>query len=255
MKIDLPHKKLIAAKRIKLLNGLFDANKETLLEADDEKIEQNQMKTWMVAAIDGRNDATQSAKTVAHCQNLMLNIRPFQRAVLFCNSISGSWPIEIKHIPKMDKNGYSHWCIKELWKHVTTDFVLIVQHDGYIINPQSWSEEFLNYDYIGAPWPHYLTDNGNVGVGNGGFSIRSKRLCKEVANCSLPHKGLNEDVYICRKMVANKAYSKEIKFAPVSVAAKFAVETWIRIHGEQNVNENNVFGFHMFGGPRRKPVK
>ena len=31
--------------------------------------------------------------------------------------------------------------------------MLIVQDDGFIINKNLWDEEFLSYDYIGAPWP------------------------------------------------------------------------------------------------------
>ena len=32
---------------------------------------------------------------------------------------------------------------------------------------------FLEYDYVGAPWPPNQDDN-SYGVGNGGFSLRSK---------------------------------------------------------------------------------
>ena len=40
-----------------------------------------------------------------------------------------------------------------------------------------FSERFLNCDYVGAFWPHHQ----EFCVGNGGFSLRSRKLI-----CSLP---------------------------------------------------------------------
>ena len=34
-----------------------------------------------------------------------------------------------------------------------SEYVLIMQDDGFVINPDKWNDEFFNYDYIGAPWP------------------------------------------------------------------------------------------------------
>ena len=31
-----------------------------------------------------------------------------------------------------------------------TDFVLTIQHDGFILNPDAWRDDFFDYDYIGA---------------------------------------------------------------------------------------------------------
>jgi len=58
---------------------------------------------------------------------------------------------------------------------------LLVQPDGFVINPDKWDNQFFEYDYIGAPWeqvPHsYLDPWGKPHrVGNGGFSFRSKKL-------------------------------------------------------------------------------
>ena len=62
-----------------------------------------------------------------------------------------------------------------------------------------WDPKFLNYDYIGALWPHYKENQ----VGNGGFSLRSKKLLEssrklieENPDYNLP---LIEDDYICRE--------------------------------------------------------
>ena len=43
---------------------------------------------------------------------------------------------------------YSKFCLTELPSLITTDFVLIIQLDGYILNMDAWKDTFLDYDYI-----------------------------------------------------------------------------------------------------------
>lgn len=74
---------------------------------------------------------------------------------------------------------YSYFCLKCLLPFITTSHILIIQYDGFATNPQYWSDEFFDYDYIGAPWVgrHWdLMANKALCVGNGGFSLRSKKL-------------------------------------------------------------------------------
>lgn len=64
---------------------------------------------------------------------------------------------------------------------VTTDFNLCVQSDGFAVNAESWDDAFLEYDYVGAPWPWMWGGGPNWAgpiVGNGGFSLRSRKLYK-----------------------------------------------------------------------------
>lgn len=67
---------------------------------------------------------------------------------------------------------YSIFMLKEIWKYVDTKYMLVVQSDGFVINPQSWNDEWKQYDYIGA-----LFNQWDL-VGNGGFSFRSTELMK-----------------------------------------------------------------------------
>jgi hypothetical protein len=69
---------------------------------------------------------------------------------------------------------YQQFCINEMNNYFDTDYVLTFQSDGFILNPDAWTDEFFNYDYIGAPWAHT--------VGNGGFSLRSKKLMNFVSD-------------------------------------------------------------------------
>lgn len=126
---------------------------------------------------------------------------------------------------------YSKFIVKDLNNYINTDHVLIFQNDGFISNVKAWDEEFLNYDYIGAPW--WYDDENNVG--NGGFSIRSKKLLDILSNDDHIQDTDPEDHNICR--VYGDYLKKEhgIKFAPERLAEKFSVE---------NGNYSNQFGFH-----------
>ncbi len=140
------------------------------------------------------------------------------------------------------KEAYSKFILKELYKYIDTPYALIVQHDGYVRNPEAWLNEFLEYDYIGATW--WYKDGKNVG--NGGFSLRSKKLLELCAN--LPTNATHpEDHIICRDM---RPYleSKGIKFAPETLANQFSFEGY-----NQPGTYTNQFGFHGSRAFRKPP--
>jgi hypothetical protein len=149
--------------------------------------------------------------------------------------------IEIHHVYIHSYQEYSRFCIKELNNYVDTDFCIIYHTDGFIINPHLWNNEFLNYDYIGAPWPLYFKwVDPNKRVGNGGFCLRSKKFLEE--STKLNYTGGNEDYQLCYvfdEILKNKG----IKFAPVELASKFSLE----MNNEFNTDINKVFGFHGTG--------
>src|SRR3990167_11294478 len=43
--------------------------------------------------------------------------------------------------------------VYELHRYVLTSHALLIHADGYVINPDLWNPDWLQYDYIGAPWP------------------------------------------------------------------------------------------------------
>jgi hypothetical protein len=138
---------------------------------------------------------------------------------------------------------YNRFCLFDLTKFINSEFALIVQYDGYILRPDKWKEYFLDYDYIGAPWPDGEQWN-YIRVGNGGFSLRSKKLLNSMNNIGLPFSnkefGYNsEDMQLCNYYRAELENSG-IRFAPVYVAAEFSHEL--------DVPENcpEPFGFHKF---------
>jgi len=115
---------------------------------------------------------------------------------------------------------YSRFMLKELVRHVATDFVQIVQWDGYVINGAAWTDEFHDYDYIGARW-WFREDGWNVG--NGGFSLRSRRLLEALQD---PEVGIDhpEDNAICLAHRALLQARYGIRIAPAELADRYAFE-------------------------------
>jgi hypothetical protein len=155
-------------------------------------------------------------------------------------------------IPQIDYLGYQRFMIEALNGYVQTDHCLIIQADGFILDPTRWRSQFLEYDYIGAPWPEVVAVHGREKrflkldknpVGNGGFSLRSKRLLETTS--ALRFDSLNfqvkvEDVLICHYLYD---YMRDagIQFAPPQIAALFSIEDTSGLYGQ---SFNSVFGFH-----------
>lgn len=158
---------------------------------------------------------------------------PFKRAIFLSDveiSMSGVEWIKIPRIGSREE--YSRFVVKSLNRHIDTSHVLLIQWDGYIVNPAAWSEEFLDYDYIGAPWGFH---QDNHRVGNGGFSLRSKRLLEALADPDILELD-PEDEAICRRYRTLLEQRHSIRFAPESLAARFSFET--------TYPEGIPFGFH-----------
>jgi hypothetical protein len=100
------------------------------------------------------------------------------------------------------------------------DKVLIYQEDSFMFNGYRM-KEFLEYDYIGAPWIKDERHN-SYNVGNGGFSLRNPNIMIEIAKriTNKEDYEIPEDVYFTKKMLE---YSLG-KLASWDVAKGFATE-------------------------------
>ena len=54
--------------------------------------------------------------------------------------------------PLKSPKDYNYFIIYDLFKYINTSHVLIVQYDGFVVNPNKWNKLFFEYDYIGAPF-------------------------------------------------------------------------------------------------------
>jgi len=159
---------------------------------------------------------------------------------------------------KISFKEFSYYCIYKLIEHVDTDYMLMIQPDGFIINPDCWTDEFLDWDYIGAPWPirddAYIDPFGNHHrVGNGGFTLRSRKVLEVPQIEDIPFEvnqgtfykhmnagAYNEDGNIC---VHNRHLFEKhgVKFAPVELAVRFSQE--LPVPEAEGVRP---FGFHRY---------
>src|SRR3954451_3005171 len=103
-----------------------------------------------------------------------------------------AWVESIPHLGDID--AYNDFVLKQLYAYVKTSLALVIQHDGFVLNPSRWTDDFRRWDYIGAPW---AVDGERI-VGNGGFSLRSRRLLERLAAPDVVRPaGTPEDWFVC----------------------------------------------------------
>jgi len=191
----------------------------------------------------------------------------FEKVTLFSNLKSLEFEnVENININKFKSiNQYSDFVLG-LNSFVSSDFVLIIQDDGHILNNNKWSSDFLKYDYIGAPWPSsnkwikrfekygdstYKIVKENIKfnrVGNGGFSLRSKKFLEYTSGFQSCN-NFSEDIFLCL-LNFEKSREYNIKFPSVQTSLEFSYETPLKGYKLKKeaknveINIENHFGWH-----------
>jgi hypothetical protein len=135
----------------------------------------------------------------------------------FVEDIKNKLNIEIYIIPICNSNltikDYNYLLTnKKFYEVIPTDIVLIFQTDTLILN-KDIIYDFLEYDYVGAPWRNERT------VGNGGLSLRNKNKMIEI----IEKRGTcneNEDFYFSFP----QKYNIDIKKPSFEKGMRFSVE-------------------------------
>jgi len=141
--------------------------------------------------------------------------------------------VEIAAItPLRSRDAYSNFVLKGLLPFVTTGHVLIVQWDGYAVSPGAWDPANVDCDYLGAKWSWH---KDAMRVGNGGFSLRSRRLLLALQDPRIELVDA-EDTTICRTFRPLLEREHGIRFGSEALADKFAFEAAYPI--------GKPFGFH-----------
>lgn len=167
-------------------------------------------------------------------------------------------PANIEHIKINKFLTMDDWCksiVYDLYKYVKTDYVILIHADGFIVNPDQWTDDFLDYDFIGAPWPipkdgySYRDELGNIiRVGNS-VSLRSRALLELPTILKLQWESdagyFHEDGFIC---VKNRHILSEngIRFADLNIAKYFSHEIMI-----PELEGIKPFAFHKWAGTNK----
>ena len=151
---------------------------------------------------------------------------------------------------------YNYISLRLLPAVVDSDFNILIQPDGFAVNKNAWTDEFYNYDYMGAVWPHMIHGEN---IGNGGFSWRSRKLYdalidwqpsyegKDWLGLSDPHYHVLEDgtLTMPEDALIASPYRKHmesrynLKYAPEHIANQWSLE-----QPSHPSLIGNSFGFH-----------
>lgn len=160
--------------------------------------------------------------------------------------------ITVHFVESGPREDYERQIICDLPKWFSTEFCLFQEWDSAIINPSAWNPNWLKYDFIGAPWPYDFHEPGYPPcirencVGNGGFSLRTRRFANETSmlftELAPPLSGLLSDAWICR--TAEPYLDRAgMRFAEEDEALKFSCENrfyngQFGIHGKNTIAMN-----------------
>ena len=167
-----------------------------------------------------------------------------------------------KRCHHIDYLGYSLFMMHGLYAYIETDYCLVVQDDGWVLNGKNFKPEYYDYDYIGAP-SHCAFGDGNLYlhftwtqatepvkvVQNGGFSLRSKRFLEACNKHGIMHlnaneiHGWNEDAQlsaILKPVLQSYGY----KYCPDEIAKYFSMEYVGHGFHQEWFDYNKLLGHH-----------
>lgn len=159
-----------------------------------------------------------SIKVLEHCKQ-----KVDFGAVKFLTSIPTDYPHAVKIVPLNSLIAYSIFMLTRFHNYIDTEHVQIIQRDGWILNPQSFDQSWLELDFIG---PLFMQMNR---CGSGGFSLRSKKIMQDIAEVMPKWDGTQRDAEKIQSHInfyedgelTLTQFSKNYKIATNEQAAKY----------------------------------
>lgn len=118
------------------------------------------------------------------------------------------------------REDYGHLLMTpDFWDQLICEKILIFQTDTGVLRNDIL--RFMQYDYVGAPWPWTPLD---LPVGNGGLSLRSRKWMTYIARrfgaLGAPAGDCSEDLFFCHRL----RDCWDAKLPSPTLAAEFAIE-------------------------------
>jgi len=124
------------------------------------------------------------------------------------------------NVDNLSIDDYNKLLLSEnFYSYIPTEIFLIFQTDTLICeNQKTLINDFLQYDYVGAPWSFkHIGEKGRVG-GNGGLSLRKKsKMLEKIRNCNNDENQF-EDMYFSNSC-------SMLNFPEFTKAKNFSIET------------------------------
>lgn len=196
----------------------------------------------------------QTFKTQGVMPSVLVVNQPTKLTTAFCDKYSIELQVAKNLVPGKDIRSLCIDLVENLHGRFDTPYVLTIQDDGFPLRP-GLGEFVGKWDYIGAPWVHHSTYYDvypyKYCVGNGGFSLRSKRLCETASRVyrkwfkRLPYWWymVGDDTFYCKTLrFWFRNAVKGMKWPTPEEAAKFSIE------GNYDfIPSQPPFGFHKMG--------
>ena len=162
--------------------------------------------------------------------------QPTKQTTAFCDRYSVELQVAENLVPGKDIRSLCLDLVENLHLRFKTPYVLTIQDDGFPLRP-GLGEFVGRWDYVGAPWVKHATYYDlypeKYRMGNGGFSLRSRRLC-EIASrvykkrfSRLPYWWyiLGDDMFYCKTLrFWCRSAVRDMKWPTPEEASAFSVE-------------------------------
>jgi hypothetical protein len=211
-----------------------------------------------IVSVYGHNDGSSAIPAICKSMKEL----PGSRGLLISIIKPENLPPEIewKEIGFLDYMMYSIFVMHSLYAYIETDYCLMVQDDGWVLNGANFKADYYNYDYIGGACHAAMVGNQLVLHGgwhdkfprtivqNGGFSLRSKRFLEAPNKFGIVHNHAqdihlwNEDVQLScikRHLFAEKG----IQYASEKTIRDFSLESVIPTFHD-DFDFNRLLGCH-----------
>ena len=165
-----------------------------------------------------------------------------------CNEISSEINIIKLDVQNKNQSEYSEMLTTvTFWNFFYGEKILIYQEDSFIFKKNI--QDFMHFDFIGAPFPKNVNDTPNL-VGNGGLSLRSKsKMLEVIQKISVEKTKFNTSTLEYMKNVKLDFPPEDVYFSKNMQELNIGkVSDWNSafLFSTESVNNPNSFGGHKF---------
>ena len=166
----------------------------------------------------------------------------FRDIVVFTDKVK-EFPGRCIHVSPRQRRDWCVWRLTQFprYRSMFANHILFTESDSRIVNPAAWTDEFYQYDYIGAPW-----HGGRVG--NGGFTLMSQRLLAGLESFKIP--ASPAVCYPCDGRIC-KFYRPSLEKLGCQYASKELANKFSNECGEY-IGAFGVHSWYMIGKAREK---